>query len=460
MPGTSRRAQRARRFTLLLLLLAAGGQPLFAQSREVPPAHATLRGWEERVRLAIFDRGGSYFGRTSDRGILQRFNEEMDLEYHIDLISYSFSLSETYDWYRHDNGVRYWTGSIDHRRLIWQGDLAISVPLGESSAAQLLLTHQETLEAKRALVRLGLRRQLFDGRGHAFLQGTLKADKPEADLELGFTWSTGPAELTVAVAALDVFSDFIYQTLEIGASIADTALDYTTHPYTVRVALELSPGRRFRAEAYALAMSPTTVRAESQTTPNEGFTQDERYAYAGGLLEWSPSPRTAVGGFASWVRARLARSPLQFGRPEDDFELTERTSQLGLYSIHHISSRFSVEALLAGVWRSEDRLRPDTSAAPNVDYADRAWAGSTTLTYRAASGFRGDLSLDFLVRKIIEPDSVPGGDVLDRDNFRLRLGLGWQSESGTQFTFGSSVDLDDGRERGFDGAYSRFVLYW
>jgi hypothetical protein len=459
MPAKRHHAQPCA-FWIALLLLAASCRALLAQSTYPPPAHATLRDWEEQARLAIFDRSGSYFGRTSDRGILQRFNETMDFEYHIDLVSYGFSLSDVYDWYRHTGGARFWAGSIDHRRLIQQADLSASVALGAAWAVDLFLTHQQTLEVQRNLLRLRFRRRLFDGRAHAFLLGTLKADKPEADIEVGFTWFLGPGELTLAFAALDLFSDFIYKTLEIGPPVADTALDYTAHPYTARLALDISLGRQFRAEAYALAMTPTTVRAESQTVRDEGFTQDERYAYAGGLLEWSPSSRTALGGFGNRVRARLGRSRLPLGRPEDDFDLTERTSQLGLYGIHRFSGRFSTEAWLARVWRSEDRVRPDTSAAPNVDYADRAWAGRTLLTYRARNGFRGDLSLDFLTREIVERDDVPGVGGLDRDNFRLRFGLGWQFEAGAQFMLGASIDLDDSRGRGFDGAYGRFVLYW
>jgi len=460
MPGERHPAQRGRRFWIVLLLAAASSRALLAQSGYAPPAHATLRGWEEQARLAIFDRSGSYFGRTSDRGILQRFNEQMDFEYHIDLISYGFSLSDTYDWHRHTSGARFWAGSIDHRRLIQHADISASVALGTAWAADVFLTHHETLEAQRNLLRLRFRRKLFGERAHAFLLGTLKADKPEADVELGLSWSLGPGELTLAFAALDLFSDFIYQTLEVGPSIADSTLDYTSHPYTARIALDLPLGRQLRVEAYALALTPTRVIAESQTSAGVGFSQDERYAYLATLLEWSPSPRTAVGGFGTWVRSRLGRNRLWLGRAEDDFELMERTWQLGLYAIHHLSSRLSSETWLARVWRTEERLRPDTTVAPNLDYEDRACAGYTTLTYRTRAGFRGELGLDFLTRDIVQPGDVPGAAALDRDNYRLRLGLGWHVDSTALFTLGFGVDLDDSRGRGFDGAYGRFRLYW
>jgi len=457
MPGERHTLWHGRQLCIALLLLAGGSRVLLAQSGYTPPAHATLRGWEEQARLAIFDRSGSYFGRTSDRGILQRFNERMDSEYHLDLISFDLSLSEVYDWYRRDNGARVWAGSINHLQLVQRAEFKAAVGLGDGWAAAASFNHQETLETRRSLVQLHFRKRLLDGRAQAFLLGTAKAQKPETDLELGFTWSSRLGDLTVAIAALDLFSDFIYQSLEVAAGLADTALDYTAHPYTARVALELSPSPHLRAEAYALAMSPTTVEAQSQTDPEEGFRQDERYAYAGGLLEWTPSRRTALGGFGTWVRARLVRS--QQRSPEDDFDLTEQTWRLGLYAIHRFWDRFSTEAWLARVWRTEDRLRPDTTVVPNINYEDRAWEGSGIFAYRAYRGFRAELALEFAARDLLGPDRLPGG--FEAEHSRLRLDLGWHFGQRALVMLGVNLDLDgDGKAPNFDGGHGRCILYW
>ena len=72
---------------LLSMKLLVPGSVATAQRDTTLLARGTLRGWEEQVRLAIFDRGGSLDGRLSDRGMLQRFNERMDSEYHLDVIS-------------------------------------------------------------------------------------------------------------------------------------------------------------------------------------------------------------------------------------------------------------------------------------------------------------------------------------------------------------------------------------
>src|SRR5574342_48898 len=80
---------------------------------------ATLRGWDEYARLTIFDRTGSYFGRTSAQGILQRFgSSELDVEYDLDVVSFSPSLAAEREWFRHQSGARFWTGSINHMHLI------------------------------------------------------------------------------------------------------------------------------------------------------------------------------------------------------------------------------------------------------------------------------------------------------------------------------------------------------
>jgi hypothetical protein len=440
----------------LIIAAAAGPGSLHAQE-ESSVARATLRGWEEQVRLAVFDRGGSFYGRTSDRGILQRFNELMDDEYDLDVISSMFSLTQTYSWYQRNDGARFWAGSIDHLQLVQQGDFKTDVALGTSWSAAARFTHDESLRTKRNLLWLGFAKAFSGETYRLFLRGTLTAQKPEADLEAGFTWQPGRSELTLAVAALDVFSDLVYQTLEVDTAVADTALDYLRHPFTARIALEVPLGSRIRAEAYGLVMTPTTVLVQSQARPSDGFEQDESYAYAGGLLEWEPSRLSAVGGFATWVRARLDRAALADGPPEDDFDLTESSWSLGLYAIHRFDRRVSYEGWVARVWRTEERVRPDTSVAPDVDYQDRTWAGRSSLIYRASSGFRGELGFDFTARWADGPAPVPNGRPLGEDNSRLRFDLGWEFGGRAMFMAGANLDVDAGR---FDGAHGRFAFYW
>jgi hypothetical protein len=431
--------------------------PGAAPNDSAPPIGATLRTWEESARLTIFDRGGAFDGPLSERGILQRFDDEMDGEYDLDVVSSGFSLTEDYAWHRRGQGARFWTGSIHHRRLIQRGEVKAGVDLGGAWGADVRFDHDETLSARRNLMRLGVRRDLAAGRWRAFLTGTLKAEKPEADLETGVVWSSGPGEVTVAIGALDLFSDLIYQTLVVARAFADSALDYTSHPFTARTAADLRVADGVRVEGYGLVMSPTRLAVESQTEPGVGFVQDERYAYAGALLEWRPGPGTAVGGLVTWVRARIDRAPLEAGDPTDEFDLTEKSWRLGAFGIHRLSDRVSLEALVARLRRTEDRIRPPGAEGPTLVYSDRTWEGRWDLAYESASGLRAVVGIDFTLGSGGGVTEVQPIQEIARHDWRVRLDLGVRLGRRALFLIGTNQDLD---RDGFDGAHGRFVLHW
>jgi hypothetical protein len=425
-------------------------------------AHATLRGWEERSRHTIFDRSGNSFGRNSDQGILQRFHPDIDTEYWADIISYSFNLTEVYEWYRRGVGARFNAGSIDHLRLVQNAQVAGKVSLRGNWDTRIQLTQQNTLQNDRALVELQIAYTPSGGPVRTFFNTTLKPLKAETDLELGAEWSVGGgARVTAAFAVLDVFNDLIYQGL--GVLETDTSLEYLSQPFTARIGLELPIGRNVRVESYGLIMTPAQVDIYPDENRDAGFRQDERYAYIGGLAEWSPSEGMTVGGFGTWVGSRLNRGALPQGQPEDDFDLKERTWQAGSYVIWFLSSRFSVEAWLSHVWRTESRLRPDTSVAPNIDYEDRSWASRIGIRYSAPSGFRTELGLDFTLGNVIREGNMPNASTYDVHNKRLRLDLGWRFGRRAYIVLGSNVDLEFEASTAlgiFDGGHGRFALYW
>lgn len=433
-----------------------------AQIHSTEALHATLRGWEDDVRVTIFDRSGAYHGRLSDRGILQRFHELMDQEYSIDLWSSDFSLSEDYAWYTQRRGARWWGGSIDRRSLAQRAEIAGAVSLGETWSFDLILTQEASLRARRVAFRATLQKSFWDGGVLGFVTGWLQADKPDIDLELGLQLKPGNNDITVAFGALDLASDLIYQRLGVRPDRAPQRLDYTQHPFTTRVAIDVPIASQFRAELYGLVMFPSHVRVISQTATDSSFAQGERYAYAGGLLEWAPTPQTAVGAFGTWVGAELDRVTLDQGPSTDDFRLTEQTGQIGVYGMHRIVSRLVAEVRLGHEWRVENRRRPDPTVAPTTDYEDRSLIGRATMTYRAKTGFRAGLGFDFLGRNVIGTDSVPGA-FQEANNTRVRFDIGWHINHSAMFVLGVNADLDgDGgaTHTRFDGAHVRFQLFW
>jgi hypothetical protein len=444
--------------------LAAVRSPALLGAQEPSQrAGATLQGWEENSRIAILDRSGSFFGRLAAQGILQRFgHRELDAEYDLDLVSFSPSLEEEYRWYATQDGVRFWTGSINHLHLVQNAQFKASVPLSGSWSAGAEIFHQRTLQARRSLVDLTLRHELRPKRLRLFFSGTLKDDKPDIDLEAGLVVAGSRGSATMAVGALDPFNDFITQTLGV-EYVTDSIVDYTAHPFSGRVSLGLSLSDHLRIEAYALAVTPNSVRVTIKSDPAAGFSQEERYGYAAGLLEWAPSPATALGLLGTWVRARIERSPAAGGKPEDNFELTEIETRWGFYGIHRFTRRLSAEAWMLRVTRPDDRIYRDARAGSSVFYKDRAWTGRVSGTYQAQSGFRGELGLDFVARGIEDPAGAPDRAFLADNNFRLRFDFGWRFGSRALFVVGSNVDLDkdNGTAIGtFDGGHGRFVLYW
>lgn len=449
---------------ILVFTIVLAGMPAaaVAQRDSAAVVRATLRGWEDDVRLAIFDRSGSFHGRFSDRGILQRFNDRLDPEYTIDQISFGFSLVEDYAWYGNRNGARWWAGSINHRFMVQRAEVGGGVALGETWRFNALLSQEATMQTDRALVRATVAKTFGHGQVVAFATGFLNADKPEMDVELGASLRPGGGTLTVAVAALDLFSDIVYGVLEVPPVDADRALDYVQNPYTLRLAADLPLGRHGRMEAYGLYMLPTRLTATGQVDTVSSFAQDERYAYAGGLFEWTPTIKTALGVTATWVGADLDRSSLDESPSSDDFVLAERNTHVGLYAIQRLRARWLFESRVVREWRTETRTRPDTTIAEAIDYADRAWLGRATMTYQANSGFRGELGLDFALRDVVRDEDMPGSSQRGKHT-RLRFDVGWYFGRTAMFVAGTNADLDrdsGGATGWFDGGHARFQVFW
>jgi hypothetical protein len=445
------------RLALPVLILVACSRPASAVAQGVAcgPRGVTLRGWEEEARISILDREGSSDGRFSERGMLQRFHPLMDAEYRLDLISSGFPLDEECAWYRADSGARFWAGSIDHLRLIQVGQIKARVPLGSSWGARVEHLHEETLQAQRNLLRVGFEHLLADGAGRVFLSGTMIPVKPQSDLELGISWLPGGREVTVAVAALDVFSDAVYQVLGVGPALADTTLDHLSHPFTARILLDLPLHSRLRVEAFGLFLTSTRVRVEPRGEPWSGFEQAEGYAYGGGLLEWTPGGQTALGGLSTWRRGHTERMPVEgeLTGSTEAFELVEETWQVGAFVVHDLSSHLRVRGWLVREGQEERRERVPYPSS----YRERSWLMRADLTYRAAGGFHGELGLDTTARSGRGPLPVTPIEPLLRSDRRLRGDLGWRFGERALFVLGANLDLDAGE---FDGGHGRFALYW
>ena len=81
--------------------------------------------------------------------------------------------------------------------------------------------HQATYQANRSALRFGVRKGLSHGKIVLFGTGVISAQKPESDLELGVMLEpVAETKVTVAVAALDLFNNLIYETLGVGVGVS------------------------------------------------------------------------------------------------------------------------------------------------------------------------------------------------------------------------------------------------
>ncbi len=422
--------------------------------------HATLRGWEDGVRVTIFDRNGSYFGRLSECGILQRFNSLEDEEYALDIVSFGFSLSEDYEWYTRRRGARWRGGSINYVNLVQAAEIAGSVPLSDTWDFDVLFNQESTMQAERSLVRAIFRKSSADGNVTGFLTGWLKSSKEEMDLEFGLTFTPGQSSITVAAGALDPFSDIIYQVLGVGPKYSPVSLNYVKHPFTARLSADIPLGRQFRSELYGLIMSPGDVIVTEQADTLGSFRQNEGYGYAGALLEWAPSRNSVAGTFATVVKSGMDRQMLDQSPPEDSFDLNETTGQIGIYGMQRLGGNVLLDAYLVRVLRLENRSCPDVAESSLIDYEDRTWIGRGTVTYRAQNGFRGEIGLDFDSRDVIRDANIQGRHH-SYFHSRFRFDMGWYISDRAMFVWGANVDLDRDTSTGwFDGGHVRFQVFW
>jgi hypothetical protein len=458
-----RRPRRARWRLGTALALVAAAHPAARAQSDTASLHATTLGWSERTWLLLLDRGAADGGRLSDLGWLQRFHPAIDDEYAVDEISVDPALTDEFDWRSRENGVRYQGGSINHRYLIDRLEVRTRVGLGRGWRVGFSFDRVHEPSRARALPRFAFEKRWTPG-VFMFGEGTLVADKPDMDVTVGGGWRDGAGAAVVSFGLLDLFSQAIYQGLDVDRTFAPTALDYERRPYALRATVHRRIGSVARVELDAGAALPSTLRAYDQVVPDSGFQQDERFAMAAGLIEWTGLRRLRGGVVATWVRSVMDRSPLARSRPTDDFRLVERTTQVGGYLLLAPRPGWRVEGWLLREHRPQTQVFRN-GAAQDVDYEDRAWRGRLQIRYLTAIGFKAESAFEMDLRDVLRGDgqvpSVEGS--VGRRNTRLRLEIGWRFGNRFWVEGGYRIDLDGDVGTGhgsFDGAHGRASLFW
>ena len=192
--------------TVLVGLWSAGPAPgpsLEVVADTVRPRHATLGGWDRRVRRAVWDRGGSYGGLYHDRGVLRHWTPEMDHEYDIDLVSIRPSLADDAAFYASGVGFRTSAGSVTTVRFAIETELRAATPLVGPLGLEASVVQQEDPQADRSFVELAY---LVDvGAGHRLgVRHSFASRKMDLDAEVVYRYGGRGLDAEVSAGRLEI----------------------------------------------------------------------------------------------------------------------------------------------------------------------------------------------------------------------------------------------------------------
>jgi hypothetical protein len=444
----------------IVLAAAASGH-----AQNAPPLTPWLHQWAEYTWLQILDRNGGDGGRFSERGLLRQFDERIDAEYRLDLVSRDFTLREEAEWRAQPNGVRWRAGSFTKRDMAAVSELKGTAHLGDRWTLGVRADIERSPRNDRAFLRAKVGADL--GRGFsAFVESGLDPVKPGSDLETGVAWRhPRRPQMTagVSVAVLDWFNDFIFINLDAaGASDVDSTLVYDRQPLAARLRFTVPLLRDVRLGAHGSLVRPSRVRTYRGIETDSGFAQEERMGFGGVLVEWRVTSRLRLAGLATYVRSEIDRTRLVPSVPVDAFNLTEAERSSGALMALNVGRATSADLRVLRVRRLEERLHPSDDA-PDIDYADAAWVGRVLVTRRPDRGFAADVGVAFDTRGIERgAGELPGaGARVGWAEWRLLANIGWRFGDAASFLVGVGVDLDgDSVGNRFDGMRGRFVARW
>jgi hypothetical protein len=426
---------------------------------------STLAIWAERVWISILDRDGAVHGRLAEEGVFQRFHPRMDREYDLDVRTGLFTPAEDGRWRRTGSRLRIAGASVSHPHILNVIDWRQEVPVAGGVDVLARFHRERSLTARRDYPRVGVRwGDAFGGGWTAGAHVGVHFSKPAADVELTVARSWGGREgevgqgdagrarwrLELGVAALDAFSDLVFQGLGVDDEEVEARLDYRTMPLAAR-AMVRRASPRWRAELHAGA---TTLHEARVTVPDGArppFTQRERVGFAGALVDVTLAPGLVAAAWGTVARADTDRRSTGPG-----FSLREETVRVGLRPRVRLGESVRLVGEVERVWRPEERtVRPTVGPDERLDHRDRATFGRVALLRRPATGWTGRLAWTALDRRagVI----VPG---LTATNHRLVTAWGWRFPTGFEVVAGIRWDLDVSPGGSFDGGHVRISGRW
>ncbi len=417
-------------------------------------AVATLATWADQVWLSLLDRDGAYYGRLAEEGIFQRFNPEMHAEYELEIRGSLFHPGEDARWSELPNGLRIAGASISHPHILnivdWRQEMHVSGPVDLMARYR----RERSLTARRDYPWVGMRwRDVLGTSWNAQVGIGVHYFKPSADVEFALARSWRDREdrswtLEVRLAALDAFNEAIFQGLGVRADEVDAHYDYAGAPLAARTTLRAAASR-WRAELHAGSSRRSEVRVTFPATGLAPFTQFERVAFLGALLQVAPLERVTLALYGTWARADTERLAPASGL---GFTRREQTVTVGARARTRLSWPWAVETELERVRRPEWR---SPAGGARREHRDHAVFARAALVRYPEAGWTSRLAYAHLDR-----DAGYLAPWLTGQNQRLITEAGHRFRSGFAVTAGVSWDVDNFGRAPFDGGHLRLSAGW
>ena len=417
-------------------------------------AIATLAVWADQVWLSLLDRDGAYYGRLAEEGTFQRFNPRMHPEYEMDIRTNLFHPSEDARWAEVPNGFRIAVASINHPHILnvvdWRQKIHVSGPVDLMARYR----RERTLTARRDYPWIAVRWRDVIGTPWTVQVGIgVHFFKPSADVEVALARSWRDREdrswtLEVRLAALDAFNEAIFQGLGVKADEVDAHYDYAGAPLAARTTLRAAASR-WRAELHAGSSRRSEVQVTFPATGLDPFTQFERVAFLGALLQVTPLERVTLALHGTWARADTERRVPASGL---GFTLREQTVTVVARTRTRLNPAWAVETDLARVRQPEWRSPEGGASREHRDH--EVFARAAVVRYPEA-GWTSRLAYALLDR-----DAGFLAPWLTSQNHRLITEAGHRFRSGFEVTAGVRWDLDNLGRTPFDGGHLRMSAGW
>ena len=417
-------------------------------------AIATLAAWADQVWLSLLDRDGAYYGRLAEEGIFQRFNPKMHPEYELDIRTSLFHPAEDARWAALPNGFRLAGASINHPHILnivdWRQEIHVFGPVDLIARYR----RERTLTARRDYPWVGMRWRDVLGTPWTVQVGIgVHFFKPSSDVQVALarSWRDGEDRswtLEVRLAALDAFNEAIFQGLGVKADEVDAHYDYAGAPLAARTTLRAAASR-WRAELHAGSSRRSEVQVTFPATGRAPFTQLERVAFLGALLQVTPLERVTLALYGTWARADTERRAPASGL---GFTLREQTVTVGARARTRLNPAWAVETELVRVLRPE--WRSPEGGAPR-EHRDREVFARAALVRYPEAGWTSRLAYTLLDR-----DAGFLAPWFTEQNHRLITEAGHRFRSGFEVTAGVGWDLDHFGRAVFDGGLLRLSAAW